>query len=380
MREHLLRTDCCGCYACYNACPLKCIVMKKNEEGFYYPYVDKEKCIQCRKCENVCPMEMQMENGFEKQVFAAYALDELERKKSSSGAVFPLLAEYVLQKGGFVFGAAFNQEFGVEHQCIDDKSELEILRGTKYVQSQIKDSYRDVKEKLDDGKWVLFTGTPCQVAGLSKYLGKNYENLLTQDIICHGVPAPGVWEDFLKCRIEEKKSEIRSISFRDKEESWENYSLKIEYVNGDVYRKSRRTDLYLLGFLDDIYLRKPCYDCKFKGDNRTSDFTLGDFWGIENIFPDMCDDKGVSVVIVNTPKGKDVLETIQEKLHMKEVDSKTISLYNPSYDTSVSEPNGRKQFYKYYGNKNFDKLVKQVIQEPFFKRVKSYVYNIVRNK
>lgn len=379
MAEQLLRTECCGCYACYNVCPVKCILMKKNEEGFYYPYVEKDKCIQCKQCESACPMEIQVENGFQKQVFAAYSVDENKRMNSSSGGIFPVLAEFVLQQKGIVFGATFNSKFEVEHRGIDDKKELILMQGTKYVQSQIKKSFLSAKSNLDKGKLVLFTGSPCQIAGLKKFLGKDYDNLITQDIICHGVPAPGVWQEFLECRRKDKASEIKDILFRDKEESWEEYSLKIDYENGETYRKKRREDSYLLGFLDDIYLRKSCYNCKFKGGSRLSDFTLGDFWGIEKVFPDMHDDKGTSVLVVNTTKGAEILNEIQDRLYLKKSDLNTIEIYNPSYNTSVTEPIGREKFYKHYGKRSFDKGIKKVMQQPFLKRCKSVIYSMLQS-
>lgn len=378
MIEQLLRTECCGCYACYNACPVECITMKKNEEGFFYPYVAKEQCIECKKCEMVCPMEVHTENCFEKKVFAACALDNNERMHSSSGAIFPLLAKYVLKRNGCVFGATFNEAFEVEHKCVENINELAQLRGTKYVQSQINNSYLSVKKKLKDGKLVLFSGTPCQVAGLTQYLGKEYENLITLDVICHGVPAPGVWEEYLKCRVAEANSNVHRVSFRDQKESWEQYSLKIDFLNGKIYRKRRREDLYLIGFLDDIYLRKSCYSCQFKGNNRTSDLTLGDFWGIEQVCSDMDDDKGVSVIIVNSTKGKAMFEKIEDEVRIEEVDIKTVSLFNPSYDISVEKTEKRRKFYKKFKKKSFDKSVKHAIQEPLIKRLKSCIYNIVR--
>lgn len=380
MEKQLLKTDCCGCHACYNACPVQCITMEERDDGFLYPYIDTTRCIHCNKCEYVCPMQKEVENVYDRKAYAAHIRNEEQRMNSSSGAVFPLLSEYIISQQGCVYGAAFNSEFSVIHECVEEKKDLSQLYGTKYVQSKIGLQYQSVKEKLEQGKQVLFSGTPCQVAGLNEYLKKDYSNLFTVDLICHGVPSPGAWDEFLKCRMGESSSSIKHISFRDKEDSWENYSLKIEFQNGKQYRKNRREDLYLIGFLDDIYLRESCYACDFRGVHRSSDITLGDFWGIEKIHPHMADDKGISVIVINTGKGKQLLDKIKAQLLIEEVDIQSVEKYNPSYIESVPMTKKRHRFYRYYKKKSFDKAVQYAVQQSWNKRIKSYLYRILKER
>lgn len=353
------KTKCCGCSACFNVCPTNAIEMAEDEYGFKYPVVNKEKCINCGLCEKKCPILNKKEkNNNTPKSYACYNKDENIREKSSSGGIFSLFAEYILDKGGVVFGAAFNSKNIVEHIYIDNREDLYKLRTSKYVQSTIGNTYKEVKKFLDNGRYVLFTGTPCQVNGLFSYLGKEYENLYTQDFICHGVPSPKVWRKYLKYRKNQDNQEPININFRDKSEGWENFSLAFEYKKGS-YRKDLTEDLYMKAFLREACLRDSCYKCFFKEKNRRTDVTIADFWGIQNLLPELNDNKGVSLLIVNTDKGEKLKKSIDDKIICKETEFEKSIIYNISMYTSVEKPRSRKNFFKNLDNMEFDELVKK---------------------
>lgn len=325
---------CTGCHACYSVCPVSCIAMREDEEGFLYPYVESKKCINCGRCGNVCPsLKMtECEREAPESIYAAKNLDNQVRRKSSSGGIFSLVAKYILKNGGVVFGASMSEDYKyVVHIMVESESELGKLRGSKYVQSKIGDCYFKAKQQLMAGRIVLFTGTPCQIAGLRSYLGKNYEKLYTQDVICHGVPSPKIWRNYVNRKEETFKSQVTNISFRYKEHGWNNNSLIFEFLNGTKYIKKQSEDPYMVGYLTNIYLRPSCYQCMYKNYERESDITLADFWGIEKIMPEMDDGIGTSLIMINTEKGKKLFQGIQSEIIYKETTvNPAISVYNPS--------------------------------------------------
>jgi NAD-dependent dihydropyrimidine dehydrogenase PreA subunit len=329
--------DCCGCNACVQACPRKCIDMHEDHEGFFYPHIEQHICIDCGLCEKVCPVINQGQSRQPLAVFAAKNPNEKVRLLSSSGGIFSLLSEYVLEKKGVVFGARFDDKWQVVHDYTEIKEGLSAFRGSKYVQSYIGNSYWQVKQFLEQGRLVLFSGTPCQVVGLKKYLFKDYKNLLALDFICHGVPSPKVWQIYLdeKVASESKKKtlfanhlcdkkNISHIFFRDKCSGWKKFSfaLTLNLANAcEMKKQIRLTDnisenIYMKGFLNDLYLRPSCYNCPSKCGKSGSDITLGDFWGIQKILPYYDDDKGVSAVLIyNSEFLKIVKEIILENSH-----------------------------------------------------------------
>lgn len=348
------KTSCCGCNACCNICPTNAIQMINDEKGFLFPSIDKEKCINCGMCEKVCPMLVNKHNKNNPIAYACYNKDEKIRMESSSGGIFTLLAINIINHGGVVFGASFNNENLVEHICIDNIYDLYKLRGSKYLQSNTNTTYKEVKGYLDKNVLVLYTGTPCQIEGLLSYLQIDYENLYTQDIICHGVPSPKVWKKYLEFRLGDNKDKI-IINFRDKSEGWSNFNIvlqndSIKYKN--VYKK----DLYLKAFLKDICLRDSCYNCKFKKLNRLSDITLGDFWGISEVLPEMNDDKGTSLVIVNSKKARGLFDKISTDIIFKEVELDTALEFNPMMIKSSDLHKNREKFFE-----NLDKLPFKVL-------------------
>lgn len=372
------KEECCGCEACYNVCPHKAIKMSEDENGFKFSNVLKEKCTNCNACLRVCPIlntkNIDNKLDFEKKAFIAINRNEEIRKVSSSGGIFTLLAEEVLKDGGVVFGAMFDDKFNVVHGWIEDINDICKMRGSKYVQSEIKDSYNNVKKFLEQGRKVLFTGTPCQVSGLINFLGKQYPNLYTQDIICHGVPSPKVWRKYIQYRRKKDKSSPASISFRDKKHGWKLFSMKFAYENME-YVQDINHDIYLKAFLRNIALRDSCYSCRFKDSSKVSaDITLGDFWGIEQVAPEFNDNKGVSAVILNTEKGLGIFKEISSNIIKKEIDIDTIVKYNSALTKSVSPSKNREKFFADLDKKDFDELASKYLKEPsVFRKIASKI-------
>ena len=358
MIEITNKTKCCGCHACYNVCPKGAIKMQQDEKGFKYPVIDKEKCINCGLCTKVCPIlnNNQIEN--KPVAYACINKDENIRSQSSSGGIFTILAEEILEKNGVVFGATFDEKYNVVHEYIEKKEDLEKFRGSKYVQSSINDTYKKAKEFLEKDRYVLFTGTPCQIEGLKKYLRKDYDKLYTQDIICHGVPSPKVWKKYLEYRENEDKEKPQNISFRNKENGWKLYKIKFGYLKSK-YEKNQNEDIYMQAFLKNTSLRDSCYNCSFKKKNRISDITLADFWGIENVLPEMDDNKGTSLVIVNSIKGQELFEKIKDNIGFKKVDLEDAIKYNKSMIESAKKDKNREKFFENLDKMKFDKLVKK---------------------
>lgn len=351
------KKDCCGCHACFNICPKNAIEMKEDEEGFRYPKVDENKCINCGLCEKVCPILNKRETDNVPKSYACINKDENIRKDSSSGGIFSLISEAMIDMGGVVFGAQFDNEFNVIHSYTDNKEELYKFRGSKYLQSIIGDSYKKVKSFLEEGKYVLFTGTPCQIEGLYAFLQKDYVKLYTQDIICHGVPSPKVWSKYKEKLEKDNNSAIKTMNFRDKSDGWTTYSLKHVFENNNSFKEINFKNNYMQAFLKDLSIRESCFNCNFKNKHRSSDITLADFWGIQNIMPEMYDNKGTSLVIVNSPKGTILFEKIKEKIKFVETDFEESIKYNPSMTYSPQIPKNRERFFKDLGTMEFDKLV-----------------------
>lgn len=374
------KKDCTGCYACASICPTNCISMTNDKEGFWYPEVDNDKCIKCGKCINVCPPINYEAAKNQPIAYACINKDESIRLESSSGGIFTLIAEKIIENGGVIFGAEFGERFEVVHGYVDTKNEIKRFRGSKYVQSKIGDTYKKAKEVLDSGKEVLFSGTPCQISGLKTFLGKSYNNLLCIDIICHGVPSPMVWKKYIKYREEKAGSSTERIAFRRKDEGWKRYSVSFTFKNDTEYRQNFREDLFMKAFLKDICLRPSCYDCKFKTIHRESDLTLADFWGVQNILPDLDDDMGTSLILVNSDAGQAMLEQIKEKVTCKKVDLNEAIKYNAAAIKSVEHNPKRKYFFKEINAVPFDKLVNKYCSEKLVVRFKRKLKALICKK
>lgn len=352
--------DCCGCGACAQRCPHNAIELIQDNEGFLYPQIDESICIDCGLCERVCPIINQELPSEPIKVFAAKNNDENIRQLSSSGGIFTLLATKVINNGGVVFGAIFNAKWEVEHDYTDTIEGLAKFRGSKYVQSKINNNYILAEEYLKDGKQVLFSGTPCQIAGLKRFLRKEYENLICVDIICHGVPSPFIWQKYLE---QYNSTELSSISFRDKTNSWKRYEVVIRQGEKTLIREDIGKNIYMKLFLSDLCLRPSCSNCSSKSGKSKSDITIADFWGIQHIHPDFDDDKGCNLVLINSEKGLNLFNKLEcDKI---KTDFNTAIKYNPSYFKSVAEPKYRKYFFDNfdkYGFAIYDKICKK--QQP----------------
>lgn len=379
MIEIKAKKDCCGCYACYNICPKECITMESDNEGFWYPKIDKDKCINCNLCEKVCPIINPVKRADSKKIaYASMNKDEQVRIKSSSGGIFSILAEYIIKNNGIIYGAGFDEDFNIKHKRILYSTDLDLLRGSKYVQSSIGDIYKQVKNDLENNNPVLFTGTPCQVEGLRSYLRKEYVNLITMDFICHGVPSPLVWEKYLKKMKKSKQENIKNIYFRNKDIGWKLFSLKIIF-DKRIYSNDLNNDLFMKGFLQDVYLRPSCYNCKFKKINRISDITVADFWGIGNILPKMDDDKGTSLIVIHSEKGKQLFDKLSEKMILSEVNLNEAIKYNPSMISSVKYNEKRKDFFlELNSGEELINLIKRYTKVSLERRVKNKIKSIIK--
>lgn len=345
MIEILKKEDCCGCNACVSICPKKCISMESDNEGFKYPVVEESLCINCNLCNKVCPVINKIEKiPFNQEVYSCQNKNENIRINSSSGGVFSLLCESVINQGGVVFGAAFDNNFEVRHSYAETIKECNKFRGSKYVQSDIGNSLIQVRNFLNEGRLVLFSGTPCQVKALNLFLLRDYENLMTVDFICHGVPSPLVFSKYICELKEENKSEITKINFRDKRSGWKKFSFVVEFQD-KTYANTLNDNMYMRGFLNDLYLRNSCFECKAKNFTSGSDIVLGDYWAVEKLHNEFSDDKGTSLVFVNTIKGKKVFDEISCYLKYKKTDFKYAVENNCAVSKSVKMNNNREKFF-----------------------------------
>ena len=374
---------CCGCSACVQACPNKCIVFNEDIHGFSYPKVDLKSCINCGLCEKVCPVIQQGESRLPLGVYAAKSTSESLRIKSSSGGLFTMIAENIINEGGVVFGAEFDENWEVRHSYTESKEGLLSFQGSKYVQSLIGDSFIKVKSFLEDGRKVLFTGTACQISGLKKFLRKEYLNLFTIDVVCHGVPSPLVWRSYKefvrkKCSI----NDITNITFRSKTTGWKKYSVVItgNTAQGDkkvILSETVDKNIYMQLFLNDLCLRPSCSNCPAKCGKSGSDITLADFWGIENINPEFDDNKGVSLIMLNTLAGFNLLDRL-DVLKLESTYELAIR-YNPSIEQSSVENKYVKIFWDKFitGGIDASKVVLRYFKISLLRRIARRIKNMI---
>lgn len=312
--EILEKERCSGCSACYPICPTNAIIMEYNDEGFLYPTVIYEKCTNCGLCSKICPeLHFEFNNNPLPVCYAMQAKDDI-RWASSSGGMFTILADYIFEKGGFVCGVAFNknENWKVEHIIIDKREDLEKLRGSKYVQSDKKDIFKKIKELLNKDKWVLFSGVPCEVAGLKNYLGKVYDKLITVDLLCASVESPKIWEKYLTENFIDENNKIKDIKFRDKTSFGWALQLSVYFENGDYYRGNGLENEYCRFYESKIMSRKSCRQCSFSSIPRVGDITIGDFWNVDYYDKRLDDKKGTSLILSNNSKGDAFLKSVKE--------------------------------------------------------------------
>lgn len=334
------RSICIGCTACVSICSKCCIEITEDENGFGYPeLVHSTVCVECGLCEQVCPVLKGDSSNMEEPVaYVAMTCDNDLRMESSSGGIFSELSKKMIAQGGVVYGAAYDNQFEVKHYCIDNVDDLWKLRGAKYAESDLGTSFSDILDRLKKGQKVLFSGTPCQVAGLKSFIRKDFDNLICVDFVCHGVPSPMVWKSYIEYRTkQDNDGEMPvEINLRSKTTGWSKYQYSnvFKYENGKEHSVLSSQSLFMQLFVGDYISRSSCENCKFKGYNRVSDFTLGDFWGIWDIDPEMDDNKGTSVVLVHSEKGKVLWSEISDNIRFKEVSLEKASQQNPSMLTA----------------------------------------------
>jgi coenzyme F420-reducing hydrogenase beta subunit len=333
----ITRGECCGCYACKEVCPTEAIQMLMDKEGFYYPHVNKEKCIHCGLCERVCvkkenPQIVTYEPDYPK-VYSAINKDESARMISTSGGVFHVLSKYAIeQREGVVVGVKFDENMNAVSTLARTMDDVKAFYGSKYVKSEIDGIYAKVKEQLNEGKFVLYSGLPCECAGLKAYLRKDYDNLLISEILCHAAPSPKVFKNYLKFLSKKYKSPVTNVVFRDKRDGWliHKCSMVIEFKDRKPLVANSRRNNYFRNFLLDNIQRPGCSQCSFTARNRVGDITIGDFWGIHRIDEEMFDNKGTSAIMVNTEKGAKVLDELKDSFYIKEKSIKELFKYNHS--------------------------------------------------
>lgn len=373
--------ECTGCLACVEACVSDCIQVIQDESGFRYPKIEPDKCIGCRKCEKVCSLLNvsinEEDDNISPEALAGYHENSEIRKNSSSGGIFTALALKILESGGAVIGAAFDGKLDVSHIIVRSEDELFKLRGSKYVQSNILGCYKKTEELLKNGTTVLFSGTPCQIAAMQAYLGKTYENLVLVDIVCHGVPSGFAWKKYLEWQKKYNKSEPVTANFRDKCSGWEKFSLSVLFQNGAEYQGRLDEDAYMKAFLQNLCLRESCYHCKYKTKHRISDLTIGDLWGINEIAPELNDDSGVSVLFIQSEKGRELVKAISDSVRLIHIDSEMAIEKNGAMTHSVYKHPMRNYFYRKLGTIDFDKLVVKCLDPDMKTRLERKVLQVL---
>lgn len=339
------KSDCCGCTACASICPKHCIIMAADEEGFLYPQIDTSGCVSCGACEKVCPVINQAEEKLiEQKGYLVQHKDEKIRLESSAGGAFTAISTYVLQKDGVVFGAAYDENFQVCHKYVEVVDDLYLFRNSKYVQSSLGESYKQVKAFLEAGRWVCFSGTPCQIEGLTKYLGSQYEQLVLVDVVCRGIPSPLIWKKYLEYQqVAERK--IDSIRFRDKYYGYKYSTMSLIKKNKNVYHAGSQLDPMLRAFITNMSDRPSCYECPFKKRYRVSDMTIWDCASVYDFDKKMDDDKGTTRVLCHTPKGAIIIKELRNTVRYKEVEPGHLVNGVKEMFESVRPNKKRKQFF-----------------------------------
>lgn len=347
--------DCVGCRSCEQVCPHKCISMQENKEGFLYPVVDDLRCTSCGLCRRKCPALGNIDRN--RAPIEIYALKEKDKEDvfySASGGASNVAAKVLLDEGGYVYGAAYDENLKVSHIEVSDEQGRKKIQSSKYVQSDISNSFSLAKRRLEEGDPVLFTGTPCQIAGLHMFLGKPYTNLFTMDLICHGVPSPLLFKKYLAYQKKKLGEEILSYNFRSKEKrGWgTQYLAKIE-VKTKAMTRTLSIDKYGKHFMSGDCYRECCYQCKYANTNRCGDLTIGDFWGIEKCHPKFSSKLGVSVVLVNTDKGKELLKKMKKKSSLLKSSLDEAMIKQGNLVHPAGRPEARNTFYDKIEEENY---------------------------
>lgn len=372
---------CTGCEACYSRCPKSSITMLEDAEGFVYPIVNKEECIDCGICQRVCHELHQPECVLPLECIAVKSIDENVRKKSSSGGVFTLLSSQILKEGGVVFGARFNDKWQVVMDFTDNQEGLGKFRGSKYVQASVGNTLLQVEGFLKEGRTVLYTGTHCQISALRNFLGKDYSNLLAVDFLCHGVPSPMLWKKYLEEISSGDVSKIKSVNFRDKSIGWKDFQFVVQLTDGSTISEVFSDNIYMKAFLSDMSLRPSCYRCKSRNGHSGSDITIGDHWAIQDLYPLFDDDKGTSLVLVNTEKGKRFWNLIKKDVESMPTSFEASKKWNGAFYPQTEEHLHRQHFFRMLLKRNdVTQLAKEELVISFLDHVKKYVGKILKRQ
>lgn len=372
------KRDCCGCGACLNICPKQAISMIEDECGFHYPQIDEKLCVKCGKCKQVCAFQNSKIENCPVRVFAGVAKDENIRRTSASGGIFSAIAKKVLEEGYLVFGASLQPDFSVKHIGIETIEELVKLQGSKYAQSDIGRTYSEVKENLKQGKKVLFSGTPCQIDGLYGFLGKDDDNLMTVDIVCHGIPSNKMFKDYIKTLGQD----VSDFVFRDKSIGWGINGSAL--VNGKKKHIWQSSSSYLFYFTKGWIYRENCYLCKYTCKHRPADITLGDYWGIEKQHPEYLgkdgwdESKGISVIITNTLKGEQMLVHLKSDIDLKQSEFDKAAAAN--YQLRIpSNPGKREDILRLYSDAGWNSIEKRFRENIGWRYYSSLIKRILPN-
>lgn len=347
--------NCTGCGACTNICPKQCIVMEPNDEGFYYPQVNADVCVECGLCRRICPENIKLKRNKPLETLAAFSKDNGIREISSSGGLFTIIATDILNHGGVVYGASFDDSLRLSHIKAETIEELSLLRGSKYLQSNIVAVYKEIQQYVDEQRIVLFVGTPCQVAGIKSYLKKNLDLLFTIDVVCHGVPSPKAFESYIrKLNLINKGASKVGFTFRDLQ-NW-GYAPSI-IIDGKLEKLTNEKRVYLDYFLRGDLSRESCYRCQYANEERISDITLADFWGIGKKEPYQYDTrKGVNLVLINSEKGKNLFCKIESEVCFEQRSFSEAALYNSQLIAPPIRPKNRDCVYKLFISSSLIKL------------------------
>ncbi len=350
------KEECSGCTACKNICPTNAIEMIEDEEGFKYPHINKEKCINCKACEKICPNIKKDEKNDIKSVYGVKHKNDKERVTSRSGAAFVALSDYILKCKGVVYGAELGKDFSVFHNRAETKEQRDKFKGSKYIQSDMKDVIQNIKEDLKNNRKVLFTGTPCQVAGVEIVIPEKYkENLYTCDLICHGVPSKKIFFEFLKYIEKSTGEKIKEFNFRDKKFGWEPHYETFKFEDG----QELTTQYFRNLFYGHNILRPACHKCNYANTHRPADITIADFWGVDKVAPEFMDEKGVSLVIINNEKGKEIFENVKSDFDIINVTKEDCIKYTYTLNNPTPRPDTREKFWEDYKKKDFSEIIEK---------------------
>lgn len=370
------KSTCTGCTACYNICVHTAISMVEDREGFSYPHVNPELCVNCGLCDKTCPIPQRGKQEVDCNALEAYVAHYSQNDdiwyKSSSGGVFTAIVDYVLENKGVVFGAAYNSHWEVEHEQASTKEEAIAFRGSKYVQSRLNNTFKIVKQDLQEGLLVLFSGTPCQVAGLKAYLMNDYDNLLTVDLLCHCVPSPRLFRDYINYIQNKYSKRISQINMKDKTLGWDKFQTpRIYFDDGSSLFNIDDTKLWESIFYSHIAVRPSCYECSFSNLNRVGDITIGDYWGVEKFHPEYNVPRGASIVLINSKKGENAFAKFSKNLAFEKTDP--IKALPSSLVYTVKPHPRRAQFWAEYETKSFKQIIHKYFGMGCYSKLKKVV-------